>query len=145
MYFVDRQKIEQQLTYLEKSISTYSETVNWDDPIARLALERSAQIMLDCVLDVGNSMIDGFIMRDPGSYEDIVDILLDEKVIGKEMEESLKALLPLRKMIVQNYLEIDHGMIHDLLSENLGALREFPKAVRVYLEHQLGPVSAFRN
>ncbi|GAA3319942.1 hypothetical protein GCM10020331_028930 [Ectobacillus funiculus] len=30
-------------------------------------------------LDVGNAIIDGFIMRDPGSYEDIIDILVDEK------------------------------------------------------------------
>ena len=33
------------------------------------------------MMDVGNLMIDGFIMRDPGSYEDIIDILIDEKVI----------------------------------------------------------------
>ena len=30
-------------------------------------------------------MIDGFIMRDPGGYEDIIDIMEDEKVITKEM------------------------------------------------------------
>ena len=47
----------------------------------QLALERMVQISIDSVLDVGNAMIDGFIMRDPGSYEDIIDILLDEKVI----------------------------------------------------------------
>ena len=30
-------------------------------------------------------MIDGFIMRDPGSYEDIIDIMEDERVITTEM------------------------------------------------------------
>ena len=35
---------------------------------------------MESMMDVGNLMIDGFIMRDPGSYEDIIDILVDEKL-----------------------------------------------------------------
>ena len=42
-------------------------------------------------------MIDGFIMRDPGSYEDIIDILDDEKVITTEMSEGFKKIVSLRK------------------------------------------------
>ena len=53
------------------------------------------------MLDVGNSMIDGFIMRDPGSYDDIIDILEDEKVITTEMSESYKRVVPLRKNFQQ--------------------------------------------
>ena len=42
-------------------------------------------------------MIDGFIMRDPGSYDDIFDILEDEKVITEEMCGSFKNVIQLRK------------------------------------------------
>ena len=36
-------------------------------------------------------MIDGFIMRDPGSYEDIIDILMDERVISAEEGQAMKS------------------------------------------------------
>ena len=82
MYFVDRIKIEQMLRFLESQLARLEEKQDWNqNEFTQLALERMIQISIDSVLDVGNAMIDGFIMRDPGSYEDIIDILLDEKVI----------------------------------------------------------------
>ena len=143
MYFVDRQKIENNLTYLEKHIRLFQESQQWDSEYSQLSLERIAHVMMDCILDVGNALIDGFIMRDPGSYEDIVDILLDEKVITKEMEEQFKQILPLRRMIVQEYLTIDHEQIYQVLHKNLPAVAAYPQAVRKYLVDALGPVSAF--
>ena len=91
MYFVDRIKIEQMLRFLETQLERLEEKKEWNqDEFAQLALERMVQISIDSVLDVGNAMIDGFIMRDPGSYEDIIDILLDEKVITNEIATNLK-------------------------------------------------------
>ena len=40
------------------------------------------------------------LMRDPGSYEDIIDILVDEKVMEESDGLSLKALILLRKPLV---------------------------------------------
>src|ERR1043166_1967623 len=95
------------------------------------------------MLDVGNAMIDGFIMRDPGSYDDIIDILLDEKVITKDMEQPLKEVVALRKMIVREFIEVDNGLILKVLNDNLASLAKFPNHVKNYLENELGPVSAF--
>lgn len=39
-------------------------------------------------------MIDGFIMRDPGSYEDIIDILVDERVIPKDTKLPIRDRQP---------------------------------------------------
>ena len=91
MYFVDREKIERTLQYLEKQIHLFRVQQEWTTPIEKAALERVSQMMIESVLDVGNSMIDGFIMRDPGSYEDIIDILSDDTV--KELFRELKAHL----------------------------------------------------
>src|SRR6476620_284052 len=109
MYFVDRIKIEQMLRFLETQLVRLEEKQDWNqNEFTQLALERMVQISIDSVLDVGNAMIDGFIMRDPGSYEDIIDILLDEKVITNEIATQFKAVLPLRKMLVQDYIEVSH-------------------------------------
>lgn len=97
------------------------------------------------MLDVGNAVIDGFIMRDPGSYEDIIDILQDEKVISEEKAMQFKKVLPLRKMLVQDFIEVDHKELHAVFSENIEAFKQFPDLVRNYLTNELGPVSAFKN
>jgi len=111
----------------------------------RYALERMAQLMIDCVLDVGNAIIDGFIMRDPGSYEDIIDILVDEKVVQSKEGEGLKEIVRLRKMLVQDYINVQHEQVIATLQEQGAVIGAYPSHVRRYLEQELGPVSAFTN
>jgi uncharacterized protein YutE (UPF0331/DUF86 family) len=145
MYFVDREKIEEILLYLEKLVDLFSKQTEWSTPIQKAALERIFQMMLEAVLDVGNSMIDGFIMRDPGSYEDIIDILMDEKVVSAETGNSLKKLISYRKMLVQMYTKINHPELQTEFAANIENFTVFAKNVREYLENELGPVSAFRK
>ena len=144
MYFVDRNLMEQRLCYIEQQTELFKSQEQWESPIKEAALERVAHMLTEAVLDVGNAMIDGFIMRDPGSYEDIIDILLDEKVIGEKTGEDLKILISMRKQLVQDYTEIDHGGLHEELTAILGGISEFPGLVRTYLTNELGPVSAFK-
>ncbi|MGA5690074.1 uncharacterized protein YutE (UPF0331/DUF86 family) [Cytobacillus firmus] len=144
MYFVDREKIEDTLSYLEQQISLFEEVKEWTSPIEKAALERIAQIMIEAILDTGNTMIDGFIMRDPGSYDDIVDILDDEKVISKEMSNSFKQFITYRKMLVQNYTDVNHEGLITAISSHMPMIKEFPGRVREYLINELGPVSAFK-
>jgi uncharacterized protein YutE (UPF0331/DUF86 family) len=143
MYFVDREKLETTLVFLEKQISLFSNQKEWSTPIEKAALERITHLMIESVLDVGNAMIDGFIMRDPGSYEDIIEILVDEKVITEETGKNLKTLVQYRKVLVQFYTEINHGELQNQFSSLLKELALFPKNVRDYLENELGPVTAF--
>ncbi|AIM16072.1 MULTISPECIES: DUF86 domain-containing protein [Neobacillus] len=145
MYFVDREKIEETLIYLESQIHLFESKKEWTSPIEKAALERLTQMMLESVLDVGNAMIDGFIMRDPGSYDDIIDILVDEKVVSEETGNRLKTLIPFRKKLVQLYMEVDHHELQQQFFNQLPALKVFPKNVRDYLINELGPVSAFKN
>ncbi|WAA11896.1 type VII toxin-antitoxin system HepT family RNase toxin [Fervidibacillus halotolerans] len=145
MYFVDREKIEQTLDFLEKEIALFLKVSELKDSFQKAVLERSVHMMIDAVLDVGNAIIDGFIMRDPGSYDDIIDILLDEKVISNRSAENFKSVIPFRKDLVQNYLHIDHQRIYDGMNIALPSFQQFPENVRHYLENELGPVSAFKK
>lgn len=145
MYFVDRQKIGQILDYLEKQLGLFEGQENWDGELLELSVERMIHTSIDSVLDAGNAVIDGFIMRDPGSYEDIVDILLDEKVITETISVQFKKVLPLRKMLVQDFIEVNHQVLLAVFKENIEAFKQFPELVRSYLINELGPVSAFKN
>jgi uncharacterized protein YutE (UPF0331/DUF86 family) len=145
MYFVDREKIEEKLIYIEKQIRTFEELKQYESIIEKLATERIIHMVIEAVLDVGNSMIDGFIMRDPGSYEDILEILEDEKVITEEMCVSFKKIIPLRKSLLQFYTDIDHQEILLIFKKELPALKQFTPSVRKYIENELGPVTTFRR
>ncbi|MEH7237059.1 DUF86 domain-containing protein [Bacillus sp. JJ1562] len=145
MYFVDREKIEKTLLFYEETLGFVEEDSNWTSTLEKKALERISHILIEAILDVGNSMIDGFIMRDPGSYEDIINILEDEKVISTNAANDLKEIIRFRKVIVQDYLEINHDDLILSLLKNKESLASFPQAVRSYLENELGPVSAFKN
>jgi uncharacterized protein YutE (UPF0331/DUF86 family) len=146
MYFVDREKIEKTLLFYEENLQLIvAANSSWTSVVEKKALERISHLTIEAILDVGNSMIDGFIMRDPGSYEDIIDILEDEKVVTTEVSNELKEIIRFRKVIVQDYLEINHDELILSLQKNKESLASFPQAVRSYLENELGPVSAFKN
>lgn len=143
MYFVDRTILEKRLQYLEELTMEFSKQECWETPIHKLALERIAHMTIETIIDVGNQLIDGFIMRDPGSYDDVIDILVDERVIPKNEEISFKAIIALRKMLLQNYTEITHMEVFGIIKREEMVISSFPTKVREYIKSELGPVSAF--
>ncbi|MFC7322173.1 type VII toxin-antitoxin system HepT family RNase toxin [Halobacillus campisalis] len=144
MYFVDRRKIEQILEYMERLLDE-SKKQQAQTFAERLAFERKVHITVEAIIDAGNQMIDGFIMRDPGSYEDIIDILTDEKVLPESEKSGYKDIIRLRKEVVQNYTNIDHEAVMRVWEVNKDSLLKFPIRVRTYLDEELGPVSAFSS
>ncbi len=124
MYFVDRNKITRTLSYLDEIIAIFEQKEDWlKDDITKLALERITHNAIESVIDVGNLMIDGFIMRDPGSYDDIIDILIDEKVIASEKEKPFKELISLRKNIVREFTQVEIEKVYEVLKNTLPALK----------------------
>ncbi|MDY0393177.1 DUF86 domain-containing protein [Virgibacillus halophilus] len=144
MYFIERKKIEAILSYMEDLLSELKKPAQdslWDN----MALERITQMVIESMIDTGNMMIDGFIMRDPGGYEDIIDILTDEKVIEKTQCESYKQVIGLRKLLVKDYLAIDHEYMYTVLETNMEALNQFSGNIITYLDSELGVANAFTN
>jgi uncharacterized protein YutE (UPF0331/DUF86 family) len=143
MYFVDRKQIEDRLQYMEQLGRIYKQIRKESTAGTQLALERLAHGWIEALIDVGNQMIDGFIMRDPGSYEDILDILEDERVLESEVISRLKPLVAFRKKLVQEFTAIESNEVRQVLEEAEPAVEKVSPAVRNYLEEELGPVSAF--
>jgi len=144
MYFVNRSEIEQIITHMD-SLLQEIKNKQYSSLIEKLGLERLSHVIIESIVDVGNLMIDGFIMRDPGSYHDIIDILVDEKVIPEQDESSYKAIIDLRQMLVQEYLKIDHNRLKDVLFTNKDVLKQFSHHIRTYLDNELGVANAFSN
>lgn len=145
MYFVNRSEIEQTITHIDKLLNEVKDTTTFSSNIEKLGLERLIHLVIESILDVGNLMIDGFIMRDPGSYHDIIDILIDEKVIPLKEENNYKSFIDTRQMLVQDYLAIDHTYLNEVLFSNIDVLKQFSTHIRTYLTNELGVANAFSN
>lgn len=144
MYFVDREKIEQILQYIDELLDEFDQH-SFNSSLEKLGLERIVHMFIESTLDVGNMMIDGFIMRDPGSYEDIINILVDEKVIPISDQENFKAVIKLRNVVVRDYVEIDHQLLLETMTQNKTKLEQFSTYIRTYLNTELGVAHAFSN
>lgn len=141
MYYVNREQIEIRLIYL----STVGDTLRLlrdksseDNLIHQFALERAIHVAAECVTDIGSYLIDGFVMRDAASYEDIVDILYGENVFSTELYELLTPLVKLRKPLVQSYYDLLEYDITSLSQQLPEGLDSFKDAVGTYITCELG-------
>jgi uncharacterized protein YutE (UPF0331/DUF86 family) len=141
MYFVDKQKIEAILTYMEELLA--ANIASTEELTGKLAMERRVQLLIEAILDTGNSIIDGFIMRDPGSYDDIIDILADEQVIAENTAPAFKEIIALRKMLTGDYLHVNHQELADTMDKHEALLAQYVEWVRAYLVNETRTASAF--
>lgn len=138
MYYVDRSQIERRLDILPQVSQALAEIAAADGDLLmpRFAEERAIHLAIEAITDVGSYLIDGFIMRDASSYEDIVEIMRDERVIDHELAKQLTALVRLRKGLVQEYVDWDRNRAHELSEALPGMLHLFSVKVRAYLDQE---------
>jgi uncharacterized protein YutE (UPF0331/DUF86 family) len=141
VYYVNRKQIEDilgQIPFITEGLR--SSAANWDgSTLMGLVQERSLHLAIEVVTDVGSCLIDGFIMRDAGSYEDIISIVHEEKVFGESgIYGALTELVALRKPLVQDYYVWDRSALHRLTPVLPEVLERFAAEVRRYLDQELG-------
>lgn len=138
MYFVNKEKLNTKLNYLQQLITDYPQ--NKDN---HYAFERIAQMFIESAVDIGNMVIDGFILRDPGNYKDVIDILELEKVISKDTQVHINETVDVRKQFVHYYDELDTASLIPLFDEAVPYYQQFIEEVIRFLKSEDVPVTAF--
>ncbi len=111
---------------------------NWQGSMLEgLAQERALHLSIETITDVGSFLIDGFIMRDASSYEDIIEITGEEGVFPGNMLVTLTELVKLRKPLVQDYYSWSRSELHPLTEKLTAVLPAFRQAVLDYLSREL--------
>lgn len=95
-------------------------------------------LVIEIVMDVGSYFIDGFIMWDVSSYDDIIEINYEEKVFDVLIYEVLKCFVFLCKLLVQDYFSWEWGELYLLSVEVLIILEQFVEQVSIYVEKEFG-------
>lgn len=138
MYFVDKDKLTYKLNYLQKLTGDYSENKE-----NHYAFERIAQMLIESSVDIGNMVIDGFVLRDPGNYKDVIDILELEGVISKETQQGINQTVDVRKRFVHQYDQLDTKDLIPLFDASLKDYERFIDEVINFLNNENVPVTAF--
>lgn len=143
MYNINLEKIDSLLDYMESTLKIIIPELELDkeeflkDNIKVLAAERVLHTSIESIVDVGNYIIDGFIMRDPGSYIDIIEILEDEQVVPKNQAERLKDIVSYRKTLVHEYTVANKEDVYLNMKNGIDILLAFPVFIREYLAREL--------
>lgn len=140
MYYVNREQLELRLQCIPSITQVMREIeASWDHTMIQgLAQERALHLAIETVTDVGSYLIDGFIMRDASSYEDIIEIIAAEQVFPQELTPVLLELVRLRRPLVQEYYEWTSLELHPMLTILPDVLEQFDVSVRRYLDQELG-------
>lgn len=138
MYYVSREQIDERLATIPWMVEAAGKlTAVWSaegpDLLHGLAQERLLHLAGEVVTDAGSLLIDGFLMRDASSYEDIVDILYGEGVLADELHAPLVELVRLRKPLVQQYARWPRDKLHPLTASLTALLPAFAEAVRAFI------------
>ncbi len=140
MYYVDQKQIDRRLSFLPvviEVLTALKADFNIEDQIQVLAQERALHLAIESVTDIGSLLIDGFLMREASSYEDIIQVLAGEEVIDASLTETLLKLVRLRKPLVQEYDALEALQLHEMAVVLPQALEQFAVSVRKFLSLQL--------
>lgn len=139
MYYVNQEQISARLAEIPQIAEALRElSGNWKGTaLEGLAQERCLHLAIEIVTDVGSCLIDGFIMRDASSYEDIIDITGAEGVFSAQLRDNLIELVKLRKPLVQEYYSWPRAELHQLSAQLSDWLEDYKSAVEHYLAQEL--------
>lgn len=138
MYFVNKDQLNTKLNYLQQLIEDYPQNKK-----NVYAFERIAQMFIESAVDIGNMIIDGFILRDPGNYRDVIDILALEKVISEDTQNQINKTVDVRKQFVHYYDELDTVKLVPVFDESVSYYQTYVEEVIQFLKSEDVPVTAF--
>lgn len=140
IYVVDHERIDRQLGYLAQCVKVLKEGEKQLDNLAQdlvlqFAMARALHLAVEAIIDIGDALITSYLMRDPGGYEDIIDILEDEQVIPSEATAQLKERVRLRERLVRHYEKVE---VSELIAaiKNYEDLVQFPTWVANFMERE---------
>ena len=110
--------------YSSVSVATYDN--NWK---TQRIVERTLQMLIEICIDVANHLISDKNMRLPTGYADTFKVLMENKVISKELCKTMEKMAKFRNVIVHQYEKIDPVIVVSILHKNLGDFEKYKKAI----------------
>jgi uncharacterized protein YutE (UPF0331/DUF86 family) len=131
-------KLAQIDTYLKQigdfsRISLNRYKVDWK---TQRIVERTLHILIEACVDIANHIISDQEMRLPTGYADTFKVLMENKVIGKNLCGTLEKMARFRNLVVHQYETIDPSIVVSILHRDLRDFQKYKKAIIKYLSSQ---------
>lgn len=137
MYFVDKALLIERLDYIV-NLTVEVEHQNG------YGLERICHMLIEVTVDVGNMIIDGFILRDPGSYSDVMDIMALEGVMNESDKNKIVSTFHWRQKLQREYTDINHDKLKQDFLEAKDIYAQFKDNVYDFFENENQSITAFK-
>ena len=99
-------------------------------------VERTLHILIEACVDIANHIISDQEMRLPTGYADTFKVLMENKVIGRNLCGTLEKMARFRNVVVHQYETIDPTIVVSILRRDLRDFEKYKKAIIKYLSSQ---------
>ncbi len=108
------------------------------DLIKRRACEKTIEVAIESLIDVSAMIVSAEKFGLPANEENILEILIEKKILSRELGEKLKDMKGFRNVLIHRYAHVDDEMVYHNLSNYLNDFYEFENTIESYLERLKG-------
>ncbi len=139
---VDHEVFRLRLAKLEEYLHHLGELARRDraevlgDPGLEAQIERWMHLAVEVSINLAQHLISSRGWRTPTTNREAFQILREEKALPARLAEQMEGWAGLRNVLVHLYLDIEHDLLWNALTEELSQLREYAVAVTKILEDE---------
>lgn len=135
---LDKERILAKLDGISNYVSELEEMLPEEeeyhrDLVKRRACEKTVELAIESLLDTAAILVSSERFGLPESEENLIDIIVNKRVITRELGEKMKDMKGFRNILVHRYGKKDDKLVYTFLTQNLGDFAEFENQVKKYL------------
>ncbi len=103
-----------------------------DNTLMRRGLEKTLELLVNCMVDVALIIISKFNYEKPIDSCGAIEELYKNKVIDQKLKEKVADLISFRNLLVHRYGKIDEKLEFENIKENHEDILEFVKRIELF-------------
>lgn len=126
------QKVDEYLDILD-GLRRYDLSEFLASPERYGSTERFLQLAVEALLDVGSQVIAELGLGTIETYGDVPRIFVEKGYVDSGLAERWTRMIGFRNILVHEYLDVDRGVVYDVLQHQLGDMRALKQALAQFL------------
>lgn len=130
---MDTALIDKKLAFIQACVRELKELADPErldtDIRERRFVEHTLQLAIQAALDAASHWVSARRLGEPESNRDLFRLLTEERVIDRELGETLAAMAGLRNILVHGYQAVNLEKVREILDHHLGDLDRFSAAL----------------
>lgn len=135
-----KRKVRTAIGYMDARSRWLTETAalptGWaeSDDTRRYAAERAIMVSVESVTDIASDIIDALVMRDAGSYADLVKVLVEEQVIDESWFRDFLPCIETRQQLLRAYRDVSAETVEQTVRQIAPLLPAYRDWIWRYLQ-----------